>query len=142
MPPANESELIAEPVDNNDHIVLDLDSKEPLLDSQGNYIDAQGQYKDGADLFGPKMQQLRMQLLNQHQEYQKLRRNSSSHTTATTVEVDSSSVPTPPSHKQEASLAKKGISLGVWFCFNSLTLILNKYAPNTHFLAMLFLILL
>lgn len=83
-------------------------------------MDSQGNYKDGADLFGPKMQQLRLQLLQQHQDYHKLREDP----------VEQVVHPPPPPHKVEASMAKKGMSLAVWFCFNSLTLILNKYVAS------------
>jgi solute carrier family 35 protein E3 len=123
-PPADDSEVMVHSAldQENTHVVLDMkELKEPLVDSQGNYIvDAQGQYKDGADMFGPKMQQLRIQLLQQHEEYQKHREVSND-----TKEQQEDKPHLP--HKPEASLAKKGISLGVWFCFNSLTLILNKY---------------
>lgn len=117
-PPADDSEVM---IDHSalvrENHVVDLHDKEPMTDSQGNYLmDSQGNFKDGADLFGPKMQQLRLQLLQQHQDNQKIRDS--------TMEE---AIVLPPAHKAEASMAKKGMSLAVWFCFNSLTLILNKY---------------
>jgi hypothetical protein len=121
MPPADDSEVMVDHStleQENHHVVLEMLEKDPMVDSQGQYIDSQGNYKDGADLFGPKMQQLRLQLLHQHEEHEKLREP----TTEQEVVVH------PPPHRAEASMAKKGISLAVWFCFNSLTLILNKYA--------------
>lgn len=131
-PPADESEVNHSLA--HEHVILDVGCKEPLVNSQGTYINAQGtlinihinkddhkpteelpevEYKDGADLFGPKMQQLRQQLLLQHQEYQKQRE--------AVIEVP------PVPAKPETSMLMKGSCLAVWFLFNSLTLILNKY---------------
>jgi hypothetical protein len=135
-PPADDSEVMIDHsalVQENNHVVLELNDKDPsmvdaqgkyMVDSQGQYIvDAQGQYKDGADLFGPKMQQLRLQLLQHHEEYQKLR------------EPPVEQILHTPPHKVEASMAKKGMSLAVWFLFNSLTLILNKYVRHIYIIA-------
>ena len=71
------------------------------------------------------MQQLRQQLLQQHEEHQKLREPPVE--LHLQLEHEEEQVVHAPPHIVEASMAKKGISLGVWFCFNSLTLILNKY---------------
>jgi hypothetical protein len=119
MPPADDSELMIDHsslAQEDSHIVLDLhdsnDLKEPM-------VDAQGQYKDGADVFGPKMQQLRLQLLQQNEEFQKLRESP--------IEPPQQHHTHAPHNKRDVSVVMKALSLAVWFCFNSLTLILNKY---------------
>lgn len=74
-------------------------------------------FKDGADIFGPQMQQLHLQLLQQHEQH-----IHHHHHQAHKPELEIKHAPA----KKEASIAKKAASLIVWFLFNSLTLILNK----------------
>lgn len=96
-----------------EHVILELKEgyPNPLLNEE--------EFKDGADLFGPtKMQELHRHLMQQHE----LHRHQEEELPTTTI--------LPEVHmpqKKEPSLMKKGGSLLLWFLFNSLTLILNKY---------------
>jgi hypothetical protein len=91
-----------------EHVVLDLKEGFPNLIQEE-------EFKDGADLFAPsKMQELHRHLMQQHE----LHRQQPEPTILPEVHMP---------QKKEASLMKKGGSLLMWFLFNSLTLILNKY---------------
>lgn len=108
MPAADDRELMVDsaPQFAQEHVILDL-KEEPI--------------KDGADIFGSaKMQELHRHLLQQHEQ-------------STRLHLSSSNTILPEVHlpaKLEPSLLKKGSALMLWFLFNSMTLILNKYALN------------